>query len=92
MKVEEEQLDINYDASLAQILSDLAGDKLKKVRPQNFGITTQEFAVLKKTTVERARSFLNDQVKEGMLKCRKMSIPGKPGSCPYVYYQPEGDE
>ena len=91
MKVEEQELSINYDKLLVDFIEEKVGH-LTRVRPDGFGITVLEFCELKGVSVEVARKALNGLVKQGLLKSELMILPGKIGRNPLVYYRNGEDE
>ena len=86
MKVEEQELNINYDKLLVDFIEENVGH-MTQVRPDGFGITVEEFCDLKGVSREIARKALNQLVKEGLLKSELMVLPGKQGRNPLVYYR-----
>jgi len=91
MKVEEKQLDINYDRSLVDFINSSAKEVMN-VRPEGFGITVQEYMEEEGITEGPARRVLKGLVKSGVMEMKKMTLPGKAGSYSCVYYRPESEE
>ena len=91
MKIHEKELDINYDRSLAEFITQNLVDTVARYRPDGFGVTASEYAREIDTAGDVARRALKKMVKRGLLKCDRMITPGQSGSSAEVYYRPEDE-
>jgi len=89
MKVEEEQLNINYDAAVVAFIN-ANRPTVPPLRPEGKGVTAKEYADQDvDLNTERARKLLDQMVEKGKLVKERMRISGRAGSTSFVYFRSE---
>lgn len=84
MKVDSEERDILFDASISDLLTEKGYGS--HVRPPGFGITVEEYAGLHNIHLDAARKLLNRAVVDGVLQ--KTQLTTGPKTRPCVYHRP----